>query len=128
MRCLHVVYTAVSTVTMVWVVQARLKAFKNSAANGAVVDNKSMTQWLETSFRGLPSDRHRHMFLDAATVLLAQPLQDLRCAWAAMVQYDDDCEADAAACITDGCLAELIASSLVSLETQHYSRGFTVSR
>ena len=99
------------------VLQARVSAFRISAANGTVVNNKSMTQWLETSFWGLPTDRHRQMFLDAATVLQAQPLEDLRCAWTAMVQLDDHCadEPAAAACIVDACLAELVASSLVSV-------------
>ena len=76
-----------------------------------------MTQWLETSFWGLSSDRHRHMFLDAATLLHGQPLQDLRGAWAALVQLDDDFEdaPDAAACVVETCIAELVASSLVSV-------------
>ena len=79
-----------------------------------------MTQWLATSFWGLPTDRHRHMFLDAATLLQGQPLQELRSAWIAMVQFDDDCadDPDAAAGSVDACLAELEASSLVSIETR----------
>ena len=76
-----------------------------------------MTQLLETSFLGLPSDRHRHMFLDAAIMLRGQPLQDLRFAWIAMVQSDDDLGAqlDIAACAVSDCLAELVASSLISI-------------
>lgn len=76
-----------------------------------------MTQWLETSFHGLPTHSHRHMFLDAATVLHAQPLQHLRCTWTAMVQLDDDCEdaPDAAASIVDAGIAELVASSMISI-------------
>ena len=85
-----------------------------------------MTQWLNTSLSGLPSDRHRQMFLDAAILLQGQPLQDLRCAWIAMVQFDDDLAADpdAAACIVSDCLAELVTSSLVSINDdrrdEHY--------
>ena len=76
-----------------------------------------MTQWLQTSFWGLRTRKQRHMFLDAAVLLHGQPLQDLRCAWTAMVQFDDDLadDPDTAACIVDGCLAELVSSSLVSV-------------
>jgi hypothetical protein len=99
------------------VAQAKAAAFSYSAANHVIVDDKSMTQWLATSFWGLPSTRHRHMFLDAATLLQEQPLQDLRCAWTAMVQFDDDCvnDPDAAACSVSACLAELVTSSLISI-------------
>ena len=77
-----------------------------------------MTQWLETSFWGLPNRRHRHMFLDAAMLLRGQPLQDLRFAWAAMVQFDDGLADDpgTAACIVSKCLAELVASSLLTID------------
>ena len=94
--------------------QETVSAFQSSAANGAVVDSLSMTQWLKTSFWGLPSRRCRHMFLDAAILLRRQPLQDLRCAWIAMLQFDDGLAGGAAARSVDGCLAELVTSSLVS--------------
>ena len=102
--------------------QARVSAFRSSAASGAVVDSKSMTQWLNTSFSGLPSDRHRHMFLDTAILLHGQPLRDLRCAWIAMVQFDDDLadDPDTAACIVSDCLAELVTSSLVSINDDRH--------
>ena len=85
-----------------------------------------MTQWLASSFSGLPSDRHRHMFLDAATLLEGQPLQELRSAWTPMVQVDDDLVDDpvAAAYIVDDCLAELVASSLISISTSIDSGGW----
>ena len=109
--------------------QARVSVFKTSTEYGAVVDNKSMTQWLETSFWSLRSDRRRHMFLDAATVLHAQPLQDLRCVWTAMVQVDDDLEAEPSAmCIVDDCLAELVTCSLMSVERKRHESWRGVHR
>ena len=75
-----------------------------------------MTQWLKTSFWGLPSKRCRHMFLDAAMLLRGQPLQDLRFAWIAMVQFDDGLTGGAAARCVDACLTELVTSSLVSTD------------
>ena len=96
-------------------------AFHTNAANGAVVDDKSMVQWLATSVLSLPSNRHCHMFLDAATVLLAQPLQHLRCTWIAMVQADDQLKfSDAAACSVDAILAKLVSSSLISITNSRY--------
>jgi hypothetical protein len=65
------------------------------------------------------------MFLDAATLLHGQPLQDLRCAWIAMVQFDDGFAdgPDAAACVVDDCLAELVAASLVSSDDGRRQQG-----
>ncbi len=85
-----------------------------------------MTQWLATSFWGLPSDRHRQMFLDAATLLRAQPLEDLRCAWIAMVEFDDDCaeHPDAAPGSVDACLETLVASSLISIPITEEKRAW----
>ena len=99
--------------------QAKVAAFKLSAANGVVVDDKSMSQWLATSFWSLATDRHRQIFLDAATVLRGQLLQDLRWAWTAAVQLDDDCADDpgAAASIVESCLVELKTSSLVGISS-----------
>ena len=85
-----------------------------------------MTQWLASSFWALPTDRLRQMFLDAATVLHAQPLQHARCAWTAMVQFDDDFAGDAAAaaCSVSACIAELVTSSLVSfIKVEHDDEG-----
>ena len=92
-----------------------------------------MTQWLATSFWGLPSRRHRHMFLDAAVLLRGQPLQDLCCAWIAMLQCDGDLaeDPDAAACIVSACIAELVASSLVTISPgrprNHYMLQMSVT-
>jgi hypothetical protein len=65
------------------------------------------------------------MFLDAATVLHAQPLQYLRCMWTAMV-FHDDCADDplaaAAACSVDACIAELVSSSLVSVSDSSHEQ------
>ncbi len=57
------------------------------------------------------------MFLDAALLLRGQPLQDLRCAWTAMVQFDDSLigDPDGAARIVSNCIAELVTSSLVTI-------------
>ena len=86
-----------------------------------------MTQWLQTSFWGLRTRKQRHMFLDAAVLLHGQPLQDLRCAWTAMVQFDDHLadNPDAAACIVDECLAELVSSSLVSVHDKRQEEPWT---
>ena len=45
-------------------------------------------------------------------------MEDLRCAWIAMVQHNDDRTGnpDAAACIISAWLAELVASSLISID------------
>ena len=57
------------------------------------------------------------MFLDAATVLHAQPLTDLRCAWTTMIQLNNSPDDPvAAACSGDAIVAELITSSLVSID------------
>ena len=95
-----------------------VSAFQISAANGVIVDDMSMTQWMQTSFWGLRTDRHRHMFLDAAILLQGQPLQDLRYTWTAMVHLDDDCaeDPDAAAYSVSACIEELVASSLISIK------------
>ena len=113
-----------------FVLQAKILAFQISADNGAVVDNKSMNRWLATSFWALPSFRHRHMFLDAATVLQGEPLLDARCVWISIVQNDDgpDGPGGAAASSVDTCLAELITSSLVSVDSVHQEEGSNVLR
>ena len=120
---------AVDRVWGVWS-QAKILAFQTTAAKHAVVDDKSMTEWLATSFWGLPSDRHRHMFLDAATLLHAQPLQDLRFAWTAMVQFDDDCmdAPDAAMYSVDACMDDLVTSSLISVRSTSDKLGDNIRR
>jgi len=142
--------------------QAQIAAFRSRTAGSAITDDASLHQWLAAGFWALPTDRHRHMFLDAATLMHAQPLearhslgslferlmvdpqplrrvrtlqsrnrtvmiitcvsmlQELRCAWTAMVQLDDGCEEDVAARRVDACLAELVASSLVSVSEGFY--------
>ena len=85
--------------------------------DGAVSQAQSGKRWLEASFWALPTDRHRHMFLDTAILFQAQPVHDLRCAWTAMLQINGDCveDPDAAARIVDGCRADLVESSLISI-------------
>ncbi len=99
--------------------QAKAAALLSSTAGGAITNDASMHQWLAAGFWALLLDRHRHMFLAAATLMHAQPLRELRSAWTAMVQLDDGCGEDAAARNVDSCLAKLVASSLMSV-----SEGF----
>ena len=100
--------------------QGTIAAFRSSTGGGAITDDTSLQQWLAAGFWALPTDRHRHMFLDAATLMHAQPMRELRCAWTAMVQLDDGCTEDPAARNVDACLAELVASSLMSVSEGFY--------
>ena len=96
--------------------QAALDAYTATAAYGATVDDKSLTRWLEPSFWALPTDQHRQMFLDAATLMHGQPQAHLRAAWSAHVQLDRGWDDNAAGRVTTSLLAELLNSSLVTID------------
>ena len=97
--------------------QATLEVFKSDAAAGATVDDKTLSKWLEPSFWALPSDQHRQMFLDAATLMHGQPQAHLLAAWVAHVQLDAPAglSDDAAGLKASSLLAELITSSLTTI-------------
>ena len=95
--------------------QAKLAAYRENAAAGAAVDDRFLTQWLKTSFVALPSDEHRHMFLDAATLMHGEPQAHLRATWVAHMQLDFGLTSTAAGFTVSDMLAELVDSSLVTV-------------
>ena len=76
--------------------RANPAAIRADSADGMPGDEKSLTEWLQTSFWALPSDQHRHMFLDVATLMHGERLIHLSVTWRAHVQLDHALLASAA--------------------------------
>ena len=98
--------------------QEAVDDFSKGLTAGALVDDRSMTQWLESSFRALRSDDHRQMFLDAATLLHGELQLHLCAAWAAHMQLDprrEDMDRDQAGRAVSRLLKNLLDSSLVTI-------------
>ena len=99
--------------------RAHPAAFRPEPADGTPGEERSLTEWLETSYRALPSEQHRHMFLDAATLMHRRPLAHLHVTWVALVHLDSAAAAaitdDAAEFAVDRLLTELLDSSLIAM-------------
>ena len=106
--------------------QAALEAFEANAIQSASVDDMSLTRWLESSFRALPSDQHRQMFLDAGTLMHAEPQAHLQATWVALLQLDrghSPMSFRAAAYAVSRLFEDLLDSSLVMSTSQDGEQG-----
>ena len=94
-----------------------MNAFLVTAALQGPADDQSLMRWLATSYWLLPSDTHRRMFLDAATMLHGEQWTHLQPAWTAQASCDLGPEQlDSETRATDAVRAELVLSSLVEVD------------